>query len=125
MLKGLPFLLDQAHLPLLLSDLNTVVPLSYQRSVSGGQMLSQHLPGAERLVQATPTQRNSIAFCLIRTVKLFPLPCCRPAAVSTGCPGVTWVKSNESIKGRRLSKRLFSPVRNGSQHSPWLSGSAG
>lgn len=50
-------------------------------------MLSQHLPGAERPIQAILTQDKSVAFCPIRTVKLLPLPCCRPAKVSTDEPG--------------------------------------
>lgn len=88
-------------------------------------MLSQHLPGAERPIQAIPIQGESVAFCPIRTGKLLPLPCCRPAKGSTDDPGEfggrggeTYPKSNASVRGRSLNKRLFSPVHKKDQNEP-------
>ena len=121
--KGLPFLWDQTAVPLPLSPAWKRWHHFLINKLSQVHWCSLSI-FLERLVQALPIQDKSTAFCPIRTGKLLPLPCCRPAVMSTRwlrfvnlAGRDTYPKNNESIKGRSLNKLLFSPVHKAGQIS--------
>ena len=122
--KGLPFLRGQTVVPLPLSP----------RGIWWHHFLINKLTQVhrcalsillDRLVQACPIQNKPTAFCPTQAGKLLPLPCCRPAMMSTrwlrfvNLAGVLIPKIMSLLKAGARTKCCFLLCLKQAQISSW------